>query len=813
MNGNLHILIVEDQATDAELCEEELRRAGLEFSSERVYSREAFEIALARRAPDVILSDFSMPSDLDGFLALSIARERTGGVPFVFVSGTIGEERAVAAMKAGATDYVLKDKLDRLGPVVKRALQEARDRRSMLEAQNALKASEATFRSFMQHVPGRASIRDLAGRYTYVNEAWTDAFDLKAEDVIGRPCDEVWSGKRAEALRQTHQRVLSDNAPMQRVIQRGTRWWLAHQFPVPDAEGRPFMVGTIAIDVTEQKLQEQKLARLGRIHAVLSGFNSAVVRMRQRGKLLEEACRIAVEEGGFRAAWVGLRDTATGEVKPFARSGLVDGSPSVVLPLRGSAGVIGEVSLLAAEPELLAEDELRLLMQLAHDISFALEYIDKEEKLAYLAWHDPLTGLGNRPLLHEQLSDALQVAMLNDAAVAVLVWDVQRFRTINDSYGRETGDALLRELAARAGELWPELAHIARLSADYFAGFIVKARDASDIAHLLEESKAALNAPFVVDGKEILVGISIGIACYPHDGGDADTLLNNAEAALKQAKMRGEHYLFYETAMNSRVAEKLSLESKLRGALDKDQFVLHYQPKIDLATNEMSGLEALIRWNDPETGLVPPMDFIPLLEETGLILDVGRWAIRKALEDWKTRQARGLATPRIAVNVSSMQLRRADFVSSVEKVLAEVCGARHALDLEITESVIMEDIEGNTGKLHALKAMGVNIAIDDFGTGYSSLSYLAKLPMDALKIDRGFIMTMVREPQSMTIVSTIISLAHALRMVVVAEGVESDEQAILLRRLHCEQAQGFFFSRPVPWAEAFTKEPAGLPPA
>jgi diguanylate cyclase (GGDEF)-like protein len=484
-----------------------------------------------------------------------------------------------------------------------------------------------------------------------------------------------------------------------------------------------------------------------------------------------------------------------------------------VLPLRGSAGVIGALSLVAAEPAPFAEDELRLLTQLAHDISFALEYIETQEKLAYLAWHDPLTGLGNRALLHEQLSDALQAAMFEASAVAVLVWDVQRFRTINDSYGRETGDALLRELAARTAGLWPELAHIARLSADNFAGFIVKASDPSDIAHLLEKSKTALNAPFAIDDGEILVGVSIGIACYPHDGGDADALLNNAEAALKQAKMRGEHYLFYEAAMNSRVAEKLSLESKLRGALDKDQFVLHYQSKIDLATNEVSGLEALMRWNDPEKGLVPPTDFIPLLEETGLILDVGRWAIRKALEDWKTRQARGLPTPRIAVNVSAMQLRRADFVSDVEKMLAEVCGARDALELEITESVIMEDIEGNTAKLHALKAMGVNIAIDDFGTGYSSLSYLAKLPMDALKIDRGFIATMVAEPQSMTIVSTIISLAHALRMVVVAEGVESDEHATLLRRLGCEQAQGFFYARPVPWAEAFAKQPARLPPS
>jgi EAL domain-containing protein (putative c-di-GMP-specific phosphodiesterase class I) len=274
--------------------------------------------------------------------------------------------------------------------------------------------------------------------------------------------------------------------------------------------------------------------------------------------------------------------------------------------------------------------------------------------------------------------------------------------------------------------------------------------------------------------------------------------------------VRGERYVFYESAMNARVAEKLTLESRLRRALDKDQFVLHYQTKVDVATGVTKGMEALIRWNDPESGLVAPGRFIPLLEESGLILDVGQWAIGKAIEDWRSRALQGLPVPRIAVNVSAIQLRRPEFVEVVARALGRgTAGGSdvHGLDLEITESLLMEAIESNISKMAALKEMGIDIAIDDFGTGYSSLSYLAQLPVDALKIDRSFVLTMMDRPESRTIISTIISLAHALRMRVIAEGVESMEQATLLRHLQCDEAQGFVFSKPAPWEACFARQP------
>jgi len=280
-------------------------------------------------------------------------------------------------------------------------------------------------------------------------------------------------------------------------------------------------------------------------------------------------------------------------------------------------------------------------------------------------------------------------------------------------------------------------------------------------------------------------------------------LYRHAETALKKAKTSAEHYLYYQSEMTSRVGEALFLRNKLRRALDEEQFVLHYQPKVDAGTHKILGLEALIRWQDPDTGLVPPGKFIPILEETGLILDVGHWAMEKALKDMQQWQSSGTEVPRIAVNVSSLQLQKKNFADIVASITERYGGKSCGLDLEMTESLLMQDIDMNISKLVAIKELGVNIAIDDFGTGYSSLSYIAKLPIDALKIDRSFISHMTTQADSMSIVSTIITLAHALHFRVIAEGVETGEQAKLLTLLKCEEMQGFLFCKPLPPEEIF----------
>ena len=587
---------------------------------------------------------------------------------------------------------------------------------------------------------------------------------------------------------------------------------------------------------------------------MLSGINAAIVRVHDRQELFNEACRIAVEHGQFGMAWIGVLDPKTLDVIPAAlaamtgidapelltmrlnvRGDLLQGQGEtgrairektpvfsnditlesdvggerreaaiqrgfrsvIALPLQVGEEVVGNLTLFAKEPNFFDAEELKLLTEMAGDISFALDHIEKEERLNYLAYYDVLTGFPNRTLFYDRLNQILNVAN-EDTTVAVLMVDLERFRIINETLGRHGGDALLKQVAERLRGTGVDVNHLAHTGAGCFAVALVNQKEA-DVAHILEKRIIdALSRPFMVEGTELRISAKGGIALFPSDGADADTLLRNAEAALKNAKLSGDRYLFYVPQLNARVAETLTLENKLRRALEQEQFVLYYQPKVNLDTGQISGLEALIRWNDPETGLVPPLKFIPLLEETGMILDVGRWALEQAMADSGQWRAQGLLPPRIAVNVSPIQLRHKDFVGTVERVLSGAGNRAAGLELEITESLIMQDIEANIRKLRAVREMGVEVAVDDFGTGYSSLSYLTRLPINALKIDRAFIINMASKADDLSIVATIISLGHSLNLKVIAEGVETEEQANLLRRLKCDEMQGYLFSPAVP---------------
>ena len=313
-----------------------------------------------------------------------------------------------------------------------------------------------------------------------------------------------------------------------------------------------------------------------------------------------------------------------------------------------------------------------------------------------------------------------------------------------------------------------------------------------------------LSAPFEINASNMTIAARAGIVIFPNDANDADALLKNAEAALKRAKAGGDRIVFFKQEISDKIAERLSLETKLRRALENHEFILHYQPKIDPKSRRIEGVEALIRWQCPELGLVPPLKFIGLLEETGLIIEVGSWVFRQASLDRISWLKKGLNAPRIAVNVSPVQLRRADFVAVVGNALGVVPGMDtnvHGIDVEVTESLLLEGAEDNVNKLRAIRAFGVGIALDDFGTGYSSLGYLAKLPVESLKIDRSFTQVMLDDPSVTTLVSTIITLAHSMKLKVVAEGVELEEQAKILRLLRCDQMQGYLFSKPLPYEE------------
>ena len=629
------------------------------------------------------------------------------------------------------------------------------------------------------------------------------------------------------------------------------RWFLLTVSPMGEGSLRGVVV--MHLNITERKRAEIRIKRLNRVYAVLSGINTLIVRVRDRDELFREACRIAVEEGGLRMTWIGIVDRSAMMIVPAASAGadtgfleevrerlsLDDSAPSgrglaamavkkrqavvvndvetdrriryknahadrgvrslVILPLLVAEEPVAVFGLHAAEAGYFDEAEMKLLLELAGDVAYAIDHIDKQARLDYLAYYDVLTGLANRSLFLDRVAQYMRSAVSGGHKLAVFMIDLERFRNINDSLGRSAGDALLRQVAEWLTRSVGDSGLLARVGADLFAAVLPEVRQDGDLALFLEKRMDAfLEHPFRLNDAVLRIAAKIGGALFPEDGADAETLFRNAEAALKKAKASGQRYLFYTQTMTDAVAGRLSLENQLRQAIDNEEFVLHYQPKVNLVSGKLTGAEALIRWNDPRTGLVPPGRFIPILEETGMIYEVGRWALRRAIADYLRWRAAGLAAVRIAVNVSPLQLRHRGFVDEVRHVIGIDAQAAAGLELEITESVIMEDIKHNIASLQAIRAMGLSIAIDDFGTGFSSLSYLSKLPVDTLKIDRSFVIDMTASPEGLSLVSTIISLAHALKLKVVAEGVETEEQSRRLRLLSCDEMQGFLFSKPVP---------------
>ena len=459
----------------------------------------------------------------------------------------------------------------------------------------------------------------------------------------------------------------------------------------------------------------------------------------------------------------------------------------------------GVIALFASQANFFDHEETQLLQELAGDISFALNHIEKEKKLNYLAYYDLLTGLANRNLFLERTAQYMRSAVSGGHKLALFMIDLERFKNINDSLGQLAGDALLRQLAEWLTRIVGDATLVARVGADHFAVVLPEVKPAGNVAALLEKTIAVLlDHPFRLDDAVFRIAAKVGVALFPEDGVDAETLYKHAETALKKAKASGVRYLFYTQEMTDAVVGKPTMENQLRRALVQGEFVLYYQPKVNLVSGKLTSAEALIRWDDPRTGLVPPGRFVPLLEEMGLIHEVGRWAVRKCIEDYLRWRTAGLPAVRIAVNVSPLQLRHRDFIAEIEQAISVDAHAAAGLELEITESVLMEDIANSIASLQAIRDMGVTIAIDDFGTGFSSLSYLSKLPVDTLKIDRSFVVDITSVAKGSALVSTIIDLAHALNLNVVAEGVETEEQSRLLRAMRCDEMQGFVFSKPVP---------------
>ena len=429
-----------------------------------------------------------------------------------------------------------------------------------------------------------------------------------------------------------------------------------------------------------------------------------------------------------------------------------------------------------------------------------------EERIQYLAYYDALTGLPNRTLLKDRLSKALASARRQKDKVALLFLDLDRFKHINDSLGHSVGDLLLQDVAERLKRSAREQDTVARLAGDEFLIVLTDVKNIHDAAVAAERFMDAMTAEFVVQGHPLSISCSLGISIFPEHGAEDEILIKNADAAMYCAKDYGrDNFRFFTEDMNAQVVERLTLESSLRLALDKKELFLVYQPQMDIGTGRITGLEALLRWQHPELGLVPPDKFIRIAENSGLIMPIGEWVLRTACSQARKWQDEGLPAVPVAVNVSAVQFRQEGFRELIRRVLHETGLAPQYLELELTESLLLSNADVRFLVLQELKAMGLKLAIDDFGTGYSSFSYLKHFPVSKLKIDRSFVRDVALNPDDAAITTAIISMAKSLNLKVTAEGVENEAQMSFLRAHHCDEIQGYYFSKPLSTDEVFDR--------
>ena len=477
-------------------------------------------------------------------------------------------------------------------------------------------------------------------------------------------------------------------------------------------------------------------------------------------------------------------------------------APGVLMPVTGlrKDGVSFPMEISTSEVQV---QRRRLFIASARDITARKQ---TEQRLLRLASHDALTGLPNRDLLQDRIRQALIQAHRNGDQGAVLFIDLDQFKAINDSMGHDVGDLLLKQVAQRLTASLRSEDTVARQGGDEFIVLLHTVADAQDAGSAAERLLTDLLVPYQIESKELHISASIGISVFPNDGVDADTLLKHSDTAMYHAKEVGRNnFQFFAPAMNRVAAEKHALSSLLRHALERNEFILHYQPVIDMTSGELTGLEALLRWKHPVDGLLSPLNFIPLAEETGLIISIGEWVLETACIQLKTWYDQGFKVPRMAINLSAKQFHQRTLSKVISRILHETCIDAHSIELEITESILMDNSDEMINTLRELSEMGLSISIDDFGIGYSSLGYLRRFPINTLKIDRSFVEDIVTNPDDALIVAGIIGLAHSLRMTVIAEGVETDAQREILASQGCDKYQGFYFSKPLPAAEIVSR--------
>jgi diguanylate cyclase (GGDEF)-like protein/PAS domain S-box-containing protein len=849
METPLRLLLIEDVPAEAELAVREFTRHGIECDWRRVDTERGLIQEIAGLRPHVIVSDFSLPR-FDGLSALRVAQTHAPEVPFIFLSGTIGEETAIESLRSGAMDYVLKNNIARLVPAVQRVRREMQSRTERRRATQQLRDIIATSQDWIWELGAGNKLVFTSPSAEQILGRSLEA--ARHEDFIAlvAPDDRAAVATSLNELREKRTTVRFLARFLRENLSPG--WLETRALAHLDAKGTVIGIRGSSRDVTEQQEQQARIFHLKRVLQMVSGVNGALIRLRDRDSLLTETCRLAVNIGEYLLATVWLIEAGgtirsvvtagaceaefTGVSMPVAADGanlsvmvnairtqqaavapdIMDPIASVVhrdllraagvrglvaLPLIVDGTSVGALVIGTGSANQMDNGELDLLREVAANLSFALQYLQREDAVHFLSYFDALTGLAKRRLFSDRLGRRLASRLGPEIPPAVVVFDIERLGVVNDSAGRHVGDALLQHVSDRLRQQVAETDDLAHLGGGTFCVSLPLLGSVDHAVERLHERIAALFArPFEIEDHTIRAVARAGIARYPQDGEHAAALIENAEAALKSAKSAGERFLPYRLQMHRGQDKRLDLETRLRAALEESQFVLHYQPKVEIGSGTLVGLEALIRWQDPTRGLIAPAEFLPVLEATQMIVEVGEWVLDQALADARRWFDAGLKI-RVAINVSPWQLRRGGFA---DQVLARLNGRKTfpgGLDLEITESALLQDPDETTRKLALLRASGVGIAIDDFGTGYSSLSRLSMLPVDTLKIDRSFTSGLPANEVSLALVTTIIALARTFRLVTVAEGVETVDQLETLHKLGCEQSQGYLHGKPQPYEE------------
>lgn len=758
---------------------------------------------------EVVILDLMLP-DGQGLTVFDQVLEVAPNALFLIPSRADDEALAHQAIQRGAHDYLIKEHIDTHWL--------SRSLRYLIEfktTRNALLNSEARFRAISDASPLGIFVSDAKGGCVYTNKAYQRISGLSFEQTLGtRWSMAIHPEDRQRVLADWHTAAQSD-VPLKTEFRFQQKdgsvvWTRVNSAAMYDGMMPHGHVQTVE-DITVRKsiefglkaAEEALFEEKERAQVTLNSIGDAVLTT----DLLGNVTYLNLE-GEALTGW--SREEALG--RPLTEVfRIIDGTTrqpadNPVLQALEEDRTVG----LAANCVLIRRDGFESAIEdsaapihnrggqvagaviVFHDVSQSRAM---STKMAYLAQHDFLTGLPNRALLTEQLTQAIGLANRHNKQVAVLFLDLDNFKHVNDALGHTVGDQLLKSIADRLVTSVRNTDMVCRQGGDEFVILLAEIEQPLDAGHITENLCAAFAAPHQIDGHELYVTFSIGISVYPDDGGNVESVMQNADTAMFHAKKNGRNnYQYFKAEMNDQAVHRRIIEGKLRRALKEGECLLHYQPQIDLASGAMIGAEALIRWQDSDLSLVYPGQFVPIAEECGLIVPLGNWVLREACRQVRVWLDAGLSAVPVAVNISALEFRHKDFLAGVAQILRETGLEPSYLELELTEGILMHDVESTSLVLEALKAMGVRLAIDDFGTGYSSLGYLKRFPIDTLKIDQSFVRDIVTDSDDATIVLAVIGMGKNLNLRVIAEGVETHEQLTFLRNQHCEQGQGFYFS-------------------